>query len=133
MNRAAVVDARFVGHRGKRRDLDFASSERLDVQPQQMLDRLERETRAAAEECFVTTARFEREVTPTRACVCATGSEPATRPRLKLLDRHAAQRACARAETSERGFAIDGRNLFRQSQHAQRERNRSRAIWISIE
>src|SRR6185369_2065563 len=97
----------------------FASRERLDVQPQQMLDRLERETGAAAEQCFVTAARLEREVTATRARVCAAGCEPATRPRLKLLDRHTAQRACARTETSERCFAIDRRDFFRQSQHAQ--------------
>src|ERR1051326_6288974 len=133
MNRAAVVDARFVRHRGEWRNLDFASRERLDVKPQQMLDRLERETGAAAEQCFITAARFEREVTATRARVCATGSEPATRPCFKLLDGYAPQRTCARAETSECGLAIDRGNLFRQRQHTQRERERSSSIWIGVE
>ena len=58
MNRAAIIDARFVRHGCEWRDLNFAPGECLDVQAKQMLDRLERETRTAAQQCVITTARF---------------------------------------------------------------------------
>src|SRR6185369_1971022 len=49
VNRASVIDACFVRYGGEWRDLDFASGERFDVQAKQVLDRLERESGAAAE------------------------------------------------------------------------------------
>ena len=59
VNRASIVDARFIRHSRQRRNFDFASGECFDVQPKQMLDRVERQAGTAAVQCFITTARLE--------------------------------------------------------------------------
>src|SRR4030095_1474383 len=82
---------------------------------------------------FVTSTRLEREVTATRACVGASRSKSAPRPRLELFYGHGPQRARRRAEAGQRRFAIHCRNLFGECKHATREFDCRGTIRIRIE
>src|SRR6185369_15159892 len=93
VNRVPIVDPCLVRHGSQRSDFDFTPGQRFDVKTEQMLDRVERQTRAAAEQRLVTSTRFEREVTAASARVAPPRRQTTTRPRFKLLDRNTAQRA----------------------------------------
>ena len=59
VNRASIVYARLVRHCGEWSNFNFTPGKSFDVKPEQMLDRVESQTRAAAEQRFVTSARFQ--------------------------------------------------------------------------
>ena len=65
VNRAPVVDARFVRESRERLDLDGASRQGFDVEAQEMLNLFERESQRVRVERVVAAARLKRIVTPT--------------------------------------------------------------------
>src|SRR5436305_1774921 len=86
VNRAPVVDARFVRESRERLDLDGASRQGFDVEAQEMLNLFEREAESVRVQRIVAAACLKRIVTPARSLIASLCLETIARPLLKLFD-----------------------------------------------
>src|SRR5207248_3548057 len=128
MNRAPIADARFNWHRSQWRDFNRAASQAFDIQPQQMLNRFERNAAAVASaQSFVAAASFQRVITATRACVA--NDQAGAGPSLELFNRNGSQSLRSHPQAGERAFRIDAPNLARKRDRALGQR-RGRAPMV---
>src|ERR1700730_6754583 len=85
MNNEAVRDARFHRHASQRRNLDLSASQSFDVETQQGLYCVKRQSLPPCMQRVVTASCFDREIASARARI-ARLCQAAARPFFKLLN-----------------------------------------------
>src|SRR5688572_23606632 len=126
---AAVADALLVGDGRERRDLDSATRQSLDVEPERLRHLFEREAvGTAALQLLVAPARLQSEVAAPRTRRHVLQQQPLARPRLELFERGGAQRARRGAEAGDGRLGVNARDLVCRADDGERDFGETRAV-----